>query len=204
MNDVWQVYRPIRTNELRPSLINLPAYETVPPAWTGYSMFIRNALVGNSDYDFSIFPCEDAPTDTCVLTVAYKTSETSAKRWKLWEGVGEVVSAPLYTGQRIGRDAYFELWSVEGQPLIDFPALSLEMSLMYSNMSANKCLAQSGIASNSNSGWPVFPPDSEVIVSKTGKLWLRTPDGLYHQVSATGSNGQAIMTFNPDGVVTPT
>lgn len=202
MNEIWQPFTKARINQLAFSFVTLPAITLTAPAWTGSSSYLRRAALYNTSA-IALTPFAEPPNDTCIITVSYPINASQSVRYKLWEGVGEIVSAVLYTGQRIGPGAYFELWSVEDQGVVSIPHdLVIETCLTYSAL----LYSCSGMSTSSTviPIWPDFPAGSSVYITPTGNMYLRNAEtGLYHLMGATGPDGSATITFDPTGVVDP-
>lgn len=205
MNELYSTTRHGRVNSLNYSFITLPALYISVGDWTGVSAFQRVAALNNTTA-IGFTPFAEPPNDSCIISVSYPVGINKSVRYKLWENVGEVLLCPLYTGQRIGPGAYFELWSVEDSPVIATEDILVETSLVFSAL-LNSC---SGMSSsyessvNCNCAWPEFPPGSEVVITPTGRQYILNPDtGLYHKLSAVGAQGSTTMVMDPNGVSTP-
>ncbi len=150
MNPTWKQFKPAKTNELAYSTLTLPSIYVEIPAWVGYSVCLRKTDINNVE-GFSIQPLAEPISDEYVLCVSYPVagSTTQSIRYKLWEGVGEVVSATLYQGQIIGPGAYLELWTTinSPNPVAIAEDIVIETGLTYSRMGGN-----GGCAGGSDSG----------------------------------------------------
>jgi hypothetical protein len=62
----------------------------------------------------------------------WKTSAGVSYRYALWLGVGEVFyfNVPLYTGQKIGKNFRFEIWSTNSTPVIQTSPLTFYTSVL--------------------------------------------------------------------------
>lgn len=137
MNDTWQPYKQPGTNELAASTITLPAITITAPAWNGYSNFLKRADVNNT-VGISLVPLPEALATDYILCISYPVSDTQSVRYKLWDGVGEVISAPLYNGEYIGPSAMLELWSVLSSTTVEIQQdIVLSTTQTYSRLGGN-------------------------------------------------------------------
>jgi hypothetical protein len=204
MNELYSVTRPGRVNSLKYSFITFPALYISVGSWTGVSAFQKVAALNNSTA-IGLTPFVEPPNSSCIISVSYPVGLNKSVRYKLWEDVGEVLLCPLYTGQRIGPGAYFELWSVEGAPIIATADILIETSLVFSALLNSCCgMSASNSSGNCNCSWPAFPPGSEVVITPTGRQYILNPDtGLYYKISAVGADGTTVMVMDSTGVANP-
>jgi hypothetical protein len=89
----------------------LPTFNLAPDDWSGASRMLLEIPV-NNDYLFSLkLPIRRFGVN---FMMAIRWEENGVvSRYKLWEDIGEVLYYPLYSGQRIGLNAVFEVWSIE-------------------------------------------------------------------------------------------
>lgn len=90
----------------RKSLV-VPAF-AYPSTWAGVSQMLSRYSIGNTN-QFSIKLPVSAPDDSFLAAVSWASSPY-VYRYKLWEA--GVLYFPLYAGERIGENAYIEIWSV--------------------------------------------------------------------------------------------
>jgi len=206
MNPTWKQFRPAATNELAYSTLTLPSIYADTSAWVGYSVCLRRTDIANTE-GFSLQPLAEAISDEYVLCVSYPVegSTTQSIRYKLWEGVGEVVSATLYQGQIIGPGAYLELWTTinSPNPLSITEDVVIETGLTYSRMGSNgSCGSDSGNCSDPFAGGcppgPAGPPGASATI-EVGTTTTLGP-GEDATVINSGSSSAAVFDFGiPQG-----
>lgn len=83
-----------------------------PLMWNGASQRITQWNYASTN-NFVLVEMPEAPEDPdFCLCIAFRVGST-VYRYKLWEGVGEILNAPLYTGQVIKKNFSLEVWSTE-------------------------------------------------------------------------------------------
>lgn len=93
--------------------IRLPAID-VQHTWKGASEIVRKYVY---TLDFiptfrEVFPITRSAGSNICACVAWKTSENTISRYKLWNNVGEILYFPLYNGEKIDP--------VDGKVLIEY------------------------------------------------------------------------------------
>lgn len=108
----WQTFNEaVAINKGRESVI-IPAFSITNVPWLGAS-FILTEFLAESEKNFSIkTDLASQVNSTFVLAVRYVVGDV-VTRYKLWSGIGEVLAAPDYNGERLLADSVFEIWSVE-------------------------------------------------------------------------------------------
>jgi len=195
MNPTWKPFRPARGNELAYSTLTLPAIYVATSAWVGYSVCLRKTDIENVD-NFNLQPLAEAISDEYVLCISYPVSDTQSVRYKLWDNVGEVVSAPLYEGQTIGPGAYLELWTTinSPNPLEITEDIVIETGLTYSRLGGNGIIS---MQVNITSG-PPGPPGAAATIA-VGTTTTLAP-GEDATVNNSGTSSAAIFNFGiPEG-----
>lgn len=98
----------------------LPAF-SVETQWKGYSEIVA-AFNYEAPNKFSLKNITSVNDPNYVACVAWVDSEYVMHRYALWTGAGEVFhfSAPLYTGQVIGRNFRIEIWNVALSDVLSF------------------------------------------------------------------------------------
>lgn len=196
---VWQPFKRAVGNTYATSNITLPAVTVNAPTWTGVSAFLRNAPVGNT-VGINLVPLAEPLSSAYIICISYPISATQSVRYKLWEDVGEVLSAVLYTGQYIGPGAYLELWTVEDSPSsIEIEEdVVLPTGRVYNNLASpgarqENCGGSSGGSSGGTTG-PQGPP------GPTGPQGPEGPQGDAATVAVgtttTGAPGTSAIVVN--------
>lgn len=106
--DVWPVTKLDRIQ----TYITLPAFN-INVNWQGYSDIV-GAFNVEGPNNFSLKALTNVPVSpNYMLCVMWKDSSNNTYRYAIWKNVGEVVyfDIPLYTGQKIGKNFRFEIWS---------------------------------------------------------------------------------------------
>lgn len=106
--DVWPVTKLDRIQ----TYITLPAFN-INVNWQGYSDIV-GAFNVEGPNNFSFAYLSNIPLNpNYMLCVMWKDSSNKTYRYAMWRNVGEVVffDIPLYTGQKIGKNFRFEIWS---------------------------------------------------------------------------------------------
>ncbi len=81
-----------------------------PLKWSGASQRITQwNYASTNNFVLTELPEPPADSDFC-LCIAYRVGD-DVYRYKLWEGIGEVLNAPLYTNQVIKKFFTLEVWS---------------------------------------------------------------------------------------------
>ena len=92
--------------------ITLPAFNIPGIVWTGASIILTE-FSQTAVEDFTLhFPLR--ANSTFCLAIRWLKNGLVVRR-KLWEGIGEKLSYPLYSGELIGAAHTLEIWSVEGK-----------------------------------------------------------------------------------------
>lgn len=111
IHGVQQLYlRKIRTK------LSIPS-ETLANTWRGSSEIIRKYTYNNTEilsflsYDYQPIGVQYVPI------VSWKISEGVKQRYKLWKDVGEIVYAPLYSGESIPAGFAIEIWNTNNNPI---------------------------------------------------------------------------------------
>lgn len=92
--------------------MTLPAFDIPADDWSGASRMLLQIPVGNTDYMFSLKMPIRQFGPNYVVTIAWEENGATS-RYKLWEDVGEDLHYPVYSGERIGLNAIFEVWSTD-------------------------------------------------------------------------------------------
>jgi len=81
-------------------------------SWAGASVIVAQFNF-SSTKNFVLEDLPEAPEDAnFCLCIKYRVGNT-VYRYKLWEGVGEVLQAPLYNGEVILKNFVLEIWTVK-------------------------------------------------------------------------------------------
>jgi hypothetical protein len=106
--------------------LTVPTFTTTLPSWPGAS-YIAARLLIQMGFLWSFRVPITAPSNTFVAAIKWTETGSIVRRYKLWQGVGELLSYPLYSGELIpAANAVLEIWSVEGQLT---PALATEWNV---------------------------------------------------------------------------
>lgn len=100
-------YRQLTAVRATRKTLVVPAF-AYPSTWAGVSQMLTRFSVGNTT-PFSIKLPIGAPNDSFLAAVSWAESPY-VYRYKLWEA--GVLYFPTYSGERIGANAYIEIWSV--------------------------------------------------------------------------------------------
>lgn len=101
--------------------LTVPAF-SIAHVWNGYSKIV-GCFDFNAGHNFClvgadlVFPA----SPNYVMCISYTTSGRSVVRYKLWEGVGEIIydtAIPLYDGQLIQAQCRFEIWNTAVTPAV--------------------------------------------------------------------------------------
>ena len=103
--------------------------------WGGYSHIVaKYNFYLNNNFSF-LLPLSLATSNAYCPCVAWKPTDTTIVRYKLWEGVGEVLYVPLYSVQVINKNFSIEIW-VTPNPTVN-PIGKIYTSIM--NLPTSKC-----------------------------------------------------------------
>src|SRR5690349_20097383 len=103
------VLRPAYLRKLR-TKITMPELVIEGNVWRGASEIVK-IYKGNFTQNLSftnIVPSSNANYCACI---SYKPTSETLVRYKLWEGVGEILYVPLYNGEFIGAEFEIEIWN---------------------------------------------------------------------------------------------
>ena len=95
------------------SVITVPAFGFTAIVWTGAS-YILTEFQGTATEEFTCHFPFTAPNETFCMAIRWLDADGLVVRRKCWEGVGEVLSYPVYAGEVIGTEFAIEIWNVEG------------------------------------------------------------------------------------------
>jgi len=110
----WLDPNPITALTRTQSYIVLPTF-SVSTVWFGYSDIIASFnYEGPNNFSLQINREILPVTTTYLLCISWTDTNYVMHRYKVWQNVGEVIyfPCPLYTGQKIGKNFRFEIWSV--------------------------------------------------------------------------------------------
>jgi hypothetical protein len=95
----------------------LPTISISGNVWRGASEIVRiyryTSAAGLSFLD----TIKSENSNFCAV-IAWKPTSNTIVRYKLWEGVGEILYVPLYTGQTTGAEFQIEIWNTPDTELI--------------------------------------------------------------------------------------
>lgn len=86
---------------------------------------------------FSIINITRNHVGSYCACVSWKPTAETIVRYKLWEGEGELLYVPLYTGQRIFKDFFIEIWNASSIPNVVNGSDKLYLSLL--TLDTDKC-----------------------------------------------------------------
>lgn len=100
-----------------------------PLKWNGASQRITQWNYSSTN-NFVLTELPEPPEDSdFCLCIAYRVGY-NVYRYKLWEGIGEVLNVPLYTGQIIKKHFSLEVWSTESSDEVNLgTAIQLTSSI---------------------------------------------------------------------------
>lgn len=126
----WLDINPIGKLTRTETFITLPSF-SVDVTWQGYSDIVASFnFEGPNNFSLTGFNIKPSPTPNYLLCVMWKTISGQVYRYKLWSGVGEAVyeNIPLYSGQKIGKNFRFEIWSTNSTPAVQSTAITIGTS----------------------------------------------------------------------------
>lgn len=95
------------------TFITLPAFN-VAYVWKGYSEIVAAFnFEGPNNFSLTGLQSELPVSPNYLLCIMWSDSHLNVYRYSLWRGVGEVIYFNItpYTGQKIGKNFRFEVWS---------------------------------------------------------------------------------------------
>lgn len=119
--------------------VTVPAF-SVAVNWLGYSdivaafnyegpnNFTLKGIAGNLVNSLSNIPS----TPNFMLCIMWVDSAGKAHRYAIYKNVGEVIyfNLPLYTGQMIGKNFRFEIWSTNSSPAVLLAPINIYTSVL--------------------------------------------------------------------------
>jgi len=126
----WLTVRLASAVRMRNSYVELPAFSAVTTNWAGASDIALQYGFSVSS-NFTVLTLPEAPADVnFCLCIRYRVGET-VYRYKLWEGVGEVLSSVnLYNGELIKKNFVLEVWTIEnGTSVVNQAAIPITLSI---------------------------------------------------------------------------
>jgi hypothetical protein len=111
----WLDVNPVTKLTRVAGYITLPVFN-VNVSWLGYSDIVAAFnYEGPNWFSLKEFSTVVPLNPNYMLCIAYVKNGITY-RYSLWRGVGEIIffSIPMYTGQAIGKNFRFEVWSTEG------------------------------------------------------------------------------------------
>lgn len=91
----------------------VPVFTAPSLGWTGSSHIVAQILV-DFGAEWTIETPIEPPNFTFVAAVSWEDLDGVWQRRKLWSGVGEVLSYPVYSGELLpAAGVHLEIWSVE-------------------------------------------------------------------------------------------
>lgn len=95
-------------------VVTVPEFTTDVTDWNGASFVVARGLI-TAESDWSIVQPTTPPNETFVAAIRW-TADDEVRRYKLWRGVGEKLSYPVYAGEIIPAGiAVLEIWNVEDE-----------------------------------------------------------------------------------------
>jgi hypothetical protein len=115
------------------TFITLPSFN-VAYTWKGYSEIVAAFnFEGPNNFSLTSLKTELPISPNYFLCIMWSDSNLSVYRYSLWSGVGEVIyfNIPVYTGQKIGKNFRFEVWSTAtGNPAINGASINFYTSVL--------------------------------------------------------------------------
>lgn len=148
------------------SRILLPT-ETIDWTWYGASDIVLLYRI-EASFQFSLL--DITKSNDYVACVSWITDGTTVHRYKLWQDVGEILYAPLYTGQYIGEDFLIEIWNVQLPHWGDTSSFTIEGFYLYSSnlvLQLSCCCEGDGAKFNAADGEVDFSPTILIEHDKT-------------------------------------
>ena len=127
----WLDVNPVTKLTRVAGYITLPVFN-VNVSWLGYSDIVAAFnYEGPNWFSLKEFSTVVPLNPNYMLCIAYVKNGITY-RYSLWRGVGEVIyfDIPLYTGQKIGKNFRFEVWSTNNTPLIQATSLTFYTSVL--------------------------------------------------------------------------
>ena len=125
--DYWQVFLPTRRIQPTNDQLVIPVFSV--PAVPGLSVTLASLIFArftlNLTSNFTLMRVKTPPTTNFIMAVSY-----SGARYKLWGGIGEVLTYPTYKGETLPANAVLECWTVnQATKTITNTAFNLSMGL---------------------------------------------------------------------------
>lgn len=114
------------------AFITLPAFN-VAVNWLGYSDIIAAFnYEGPNNFSLTGFNVEPTPMPNYMLCIMWIDENNGVHRYSLWRNVGEVIyfNLPVYSGQKIGKNFRFEIWSTNSSPAIQGAPVQVYTSVL--------------------------------------------------------------------------
>ena len=104
-------------------------YFSLASTWGGVSAMLARYAIGNLN-PFTVKRPIVQPNETFIAAISW-AEDPYVYRYKVTENIGEVLYFPVYVQERIGANAYIEIWSVASEPLA---AIGANWELRVSNL----------------------------------------------------------------------
>jgi hypothetical protein len=90
----------------------IPVFSESAPTWLGASYTtVEFPCVASSGFSFIALLGQPTTPNFCLAV------RSGNNRYKFWEGVGELLNAPLYNGESIATSFALEVWTAQDEPI---------------------------------------------------------------------------------------
>lgn len=94
--------------------LDVPVFSTTIEEWPEASYIVARGIIQIGSIWSFVVPVTK-PSSSFVACVKWTEAGTVVRRYKLWSGVGELLSYPLYSGELIpAADVILEIWCASG------------------------------------------------------------------------------------------
>jgi len=124
----WLTWREATPVAKTKTYIDLPVF-TYATSWLGASEITTQFnFTSSKNFVLKNRPSTPSGVNYC-LCIRYRIGNT-VYRWKLWEGVGEALQAPLYNGEIIKKNFVLEVWTTNNVSADNAAALRILTSVV--------------------------------------------------------------------------
>lgn len=153
----------------------LQPFVVAPIVWEGVSLIVKKFLI-TLPKSVSIVKIPTAPVGVnfcpCVF---WRISEGVGARYKLWENVGEILYAPLYTSEQIPPSFILEIWNCKDET---DATLAASLQIILSTLSYSVYLCGDGgneVAASMIEGGDFIYATLDSVDYSLGDYWEQTP-----------------------------
>lgn len=124
----WQTINPAREVGKVFGYVELPAFAVTGLVWKGASEIVRQYnFTASKNFTIRLLPDAPAAVDYC-LVIRYRIG-AEVYRFKLWEGIGEVLNERLYANDIIRGNFVLEIWSTAATTATNLDTIQIPLSI---------------------------------------------------------------------------